>query len=109
MDLEHVWHLNLGGGAAAELLGGSPSSVPERYIAASPTVHLPLAIPQALIHGTADDRVPLIVSQAYARKAKAAGDTITLIELPGADHFVLIDPSSAAWTITAEVTKKLLM
>ena len=108
MDLEHVWRLNLGGGAAAELLGGSPNTVPERYIAASPAEHLPLGVPQALIHGTVDDRVPLVVSQDYARKARVAGDMITLIELPGADHFVLIDPTSAAWNSTVEATKKLL-
>jgi len=56
-----------------------------------------------LIHGTEDDRVPLVVSQVYADKARAAGDKITLIELPGADHFVLIDPASEAWTITVRM------
>ena len=100
LDLELVWQLHLGNDAAAELLGGDPTTVPERYIAASPAAHLPLGIPQVLIHGTADDRVPLLVSQHYAAKARAAGDPITLIELPGADHFVLIDPASAAWSTT---------
>lgn len=108
MDLEHTWRLNLGDGAAAELLGGSPAEVPERYAAASPAALLPLGIPQVLIHGTRDDRVPLEVSHAYARKAAAAGDHVSLIELPGADHFVLIDPASAAWATTVEQIQKLL-
>jgi acetyl esterase/lipase len=108
MDLEHTWRLNLGNGAAAELLGGSPIDVPERYAVASPTALLPLGIPQVLIHGTRDDRVPLEVSQAYARKAAEAGDPVTLIELSGADHFVLIDPASAAWATTMEEIQKLL-
>ncbi len=99
-DLEHVWYLNLGQGAVAELLGGSPSKVPERYATASPTALLPLGIPQVLIHGKRDDLVPLIVSQEYAHKAALAGDCVRLIELPGADHFVLIDPISHAWEIT---------
>jgi|SRR5450755_2241 len=107
MDLEHVWQLHLGNDAAIELLGGDPTTVPERYVAASPAAHLPLGIPQVLIHGTEDDRVPLIVSQVYAAKARAVGDPITLIELPGADHFVLIDPASTAWATTVREIDKL--
>jgi acetyl esterase/lipase len=99
-DLEHVWHLNLGQGAVAEFLGGCPGEVPERYSTASPTALLPLGIPQVLIHGKRDDLVPLVVSQEYAQKAALAGDPVRLIELPGADHFVLIDPASAVWGIT---------
>ena len=107
MDLEHVWQLHLGDDAARELLGGDPTTVPKRYMAASPAAQLPLGIPQALIHGTEDDRVPLIVSQVYAAKARAVGDPITLIELPGADHFVLIDPASTAWATTVREIDKL--
>jgi acetyl esterase/lipase len=99
-DLKHVWHLNLGQGAVTELLGGSPSNVPERYSTASPAALLPLGIPQVLIHGKKDDLVPLIVSQEYVQKAALAGDRVRLIELPGADHFVLIDPTSHAWEMT---------
>ncbi|HEV2653619.1 MAG TPA: alpha/beta hydrolase [Ktedonobacteraceae bacterium] len=108
MDLKHVWQLHLGNDAAIELLGGDPTTVPERYMAASPAAHLPLGIPQVLIHGTLDDRVPLIVSQVYAAKARAVGDAITLIELPGADHFVLIDPASAAWATTVREVERLV-
>ncbi len=105
-DLEHVWQLRLGNKAAEKLLGGSPKKVPERYREASPAAHLPLGLPQVLIHGTADTHVPLIISRAYAQKATDAGDVITLIELPRADHFVVIDPESSAWEIAvAEIHK----
>jgi pimeloyl-ACP methyl ester carboxylesterase len=67
---------------------------------------LPLGIPQVLIHGKRDDLVPFTISQEYAQKAALAGDRVRLIKLPGADHFVLIDPTSAAWGITiAEIQK----
>ncbi len=99
-DLKHVWQLNLRQGAATEFLGGSPGKVPERYSTASPAALLPLGIPQVLIHGKRDDLVPFTISQEYAQKAALAGDRVRLIKLPGADHFVLIDPTSAAWGIT---------
>jgi acetyl esterase/lipase len=98
-DLKLVWHLNLGKGSATEFLGGCPNKVPERYAIASPAELLPVGIPQILLHGTRDDLVPLTVSQKYTQKAIQAGDRVRLIELPGADHFVLIDATSAAWAI----------
>ena len=37
----------------------------------------------------------------YARAARAAGDECELLELPGVDHFALIDPRSQAWASVA--------
>jgi acetyl esterase/lipase len=108
IDLEEVWKLHLGQDAALALLGGSPHDFPERYTTASPAALLPLGIPQVLVHGTNDDRVPLQVSQNYAHKATEAGDTVTLIELPAVDHFEVIDPHSAAWSRTRDELQKLL-
>jgi acetyl esterase/lipase len=108
MDLEYVWQLHLSNDAAVELLGGTPGEVPERYAAASPAALLPLGVSQVLIHGTADANVPLTVSQVYAHKAKKAGDSVTLIELPNAEHFVVIDPRSAAWQLIVGEIQKLL-
>ncbi len=108
-DLKHTWELNLGHGAAAELLRGSPASVPDRYMFASPAALLPLGLPQVLIHGDRDDRVPLVVSQEYVHKAAQHGDYTTLVALPRVDHFALIDPSSLAWAITMTHIQKLLV
>lgn len=96
-DLRRVWELHLSQGAAAELLGGSPDQVPERYAVASPIELLPLGVPQVLIHGTADDAVPYELSERYCAAASAAGDGCRLITLPTLGHFELIDPLSAAW------------
>ena len=106
-DLEHSWQLNLGKGAASELLGGGFDEVPDRYAVASPAALLPIGVAQVLIHGTEDDRVPLIVSQRYAQKALEAGNVVTLIELAGADHFVVIDPASTAWRTTMAEIRRL--
>ncbi len=107
-DLEYVAQLGLGRDAAVELLGGDPQAVPERYATASPAALLPLGVPQVLVHGTRDNNVPFDVSQFYARKALEAGDDVTLIELPGADHFVVIDPTSESWAITLKEIQRVL-
>ncbi len=107
-DLEYVAQLGLGRDAAVELLGGEPQAVPERYATASPAALLPLGVPQVLVHGTRDNNVPFDVSQFYARKALEAGDDVTLIELPGADHFVVIDPTSESWAITLKEIQRVL-
>ncbi|WP_149401389.1 alpha/beta hydrolase family protein [Dictyobacter arantiisoli] len=100
VDLVQAYQLHLSHDAVVELLGDTPAAVPERYAAASPAAHLPLGIPQIVVHGTADKHVPLIVSQNYARKAHAAGDQITYLEVPEADHFTIIDPNTDAWRQT---------
>lgn len=96
-DLRRAWELHLSQGAAAELLGGNPDQVAERYAAASPIELLPLGLPQVLIHGAVDDDVPYELSERYCAAANAAGDDCRLVTLPTLDHFELIDPLSAAW------------
>jgi hypothetical protein len=41
--------------------------------------------------------VPFAIAEAYARAAVAAGDPATLLALPGAGHFELIDPDADEW------------
>jgi len=80
---------NLGGGAVRGLMGGGPEEVPERYAVADPAALPPPPVPVTLVHGTADDQVPVGMSRAFG-----AG---RLVEIPGAGHFDLIDPESRAW------------
>ncbi len=107
-DLEACSRLHLSNGVASEFLGGTPEEVPDRYQLASPTALVPLNIPHVLIHGTADDSVPLEVSQSYAAVARAAGDLVTLVELPEVDHMALINPHSAAWAKIVDCIERLL-
>lgn len=81
----------------ASLLGVHPDTGPERYRQASPRALLPLGLPQALLHGTADRHVPIDQSRDYVAAARAAGDDARLVELPGVDHFALVHPRSGAW------------
>lgn len=91
-DLAQAYHDNLDDGAVADLLGGGPDLVPQRYRATDPGM-LPLPeTPTILVHGTVDDRVPVTQSQRYAGRGP-----VRLEELPGTEHFAVIDPLSAAW------------
>ena len=89
--------VGLGDGAARDLLGGGPSEVPERYRQADPAQLPPTGIPVTLLHGADDEHVPVALSRAYASTAWGAGDIAELRELPGCEHFGLIDPMSSAW------------
>lgn len=97
-DLVACHEIGLGQGAADALMGGGPRRLPDRYAAADPVGLLPTGVPVRLVHGTADDVVPHEMSVDYAARARAAADVRTECTLlPGAGHFDVIDPLSAAW------------
>jgi acetyl esterase/lipase len=95
-DLARAAEAELGSGAVQELLGGSPDEVPDAYLAADPAARLPLRVPQVLVHGVDDDRVPLAHALAYAARAREAGDDCRVVEVD-AGHFEPIDPRSPVW------------
>jgi acetyl esterase/lipase len=105
-DLRMAWELRLSDGAVAELLGGSPDVVPERYAAASPAALLPLGVPQLLIHGTDDESVPYRMSEVYHEAAIAAGDPTSLLTIPDAGHLALIDPRCRTWRVVSEAVER---
>jgi acetyl esterase/lipase len=102
VDLADGYRRHLGLGAVADLLGGSPDRVPDRYAVADPARHLPLGLPQTLIHGTLDTLVPPEMSRDYTAAALAVGDPVRLRILSGSDHFDVIDPASSAWAAIVE-------
>jgi pimeloyl-ACP methyl ester carboxylesterase len=96
-DLEEGVRTGIGNGAVLEFLGADPDS--GLYGAASPIARLPLGSPSLLIHGDADEDVPVSQSRSFARAARAAGDDCELHELPGGGHFEVVDPGGRAWPI----------
>ena len=83
-------HQDLSNHAACEFMGGTPAEFPDRYAYADPA--RPTAVPRIILHGDADDIVPIELSQAYSAPSN-------LTELPGATHFDLIDPHSPAYRV----------
>ncbi len=108
VDLHEAYRQDLGDGAMRELMGGGPDEYPARYAAASPAALLPLGVPQALVHGTADDRVPYALSRDYHALAIARGDDTRLIMLPDADHFTLVTPDTPESATVLDTTLALL-
>jgi acetyl esterase/lipase len=101
-DLARSWRIGAGRGAVDEFIGGGPDRYAERYAAASPIELLPLGVKQLLIHGTADDALPVELSRTYAAEANASGDSVTYVELAGAGHMDYLDPRSRAHAVLCE-------
>jgi acetyl esterase/lipase len=86
------------GEGVAELLGATPDRVPDRVHDGSPSVLVPLGVPQAWLSGVDDRIVPSATQLApFADAARQAGDRVTLTVIPRASHFELITPTSSAY------------
>ena len=91
------------GPALERLRGGTPAAVPDRWAQASPAELLPLGVRQILIVGDHDSVMPAASRDAYAAKARAAGDTVEVKVVPGA-HFEVIAPNAEAFvTVKNEI------
>jgi acetyl esterase/lipase len=99
-DLRMAASEHFGADAALDLLGGLPEDVPERYAEADPAARLERRPPcdVVVVHGTEDVQVPVRSSRALA----ARHAFIDYRELPGVEHFGLIDPRSDAWPHVVE-------
>jgi len=85
--------------AVVELMGGQPAEMESRYFKSSPINLLPSNIPTRLIQGEVDNIVPASQGEAYATKAKAAGDDAKVVTIEGGGHFDMVSPYSAAWKV----------
>lgn len=85
--------LGLGGGAVTDFIGGSIDQHPDRYAVATPSVTA--GIPLAVVRGTDDDIVPAEFTVPDASGPQPV--VFQVVDVEGADHFDLIDPTHAAW------------
>ncbi|NNF68364.1 MAG: alpha/beta hydrolase [Acidimicrobiia bacterium] len=101
-DLARAHKLGLDGGAVDRYLRRSPERDGARYQESSPIALLPLGVPQVIVHGDTDDRVPVQMSRTYAGEAADAGDEVRYHEFEGSGHFELIDPGHVVWSKIAD-------
>jgi len=83
-DLVEGDRLNLDEGAIRNFLGGDP----ERYLHLNPSSVVRYPVPVTVIHGDADQRVPVELSRRFAEKYPHT----RYCELRDIGHFELIDP-----------------
>ena len=96
-DLAHMARIPRDDHPVLAFMGGTPADFPDRYASANPAELLPMNVPQILFHGDADDRVPVEISREYVQHARAAGEAVEYVELPGAGHFEYLDTSTKVW------------
>ena len=84
------------GGHLAAMLGKSSAQAPELYRAASPVTYVDRDDPPLLIlHGTADNTVPVDQSRLFAAKLKEVGARHELVIVEGAPHTFHLQPKQA--------------
>jgi acetyl esterase/lipase len=106
-DLVGAARLRLDDGAVQDLLGGEPDAVPDAYSAAGLEGLLPGNAAVTVVHGDEDQQVPVSMSRYLAESISASGHGggDRYDELPGVDHFALIDPLSDAWPTVLRALK----
>jgi acetyl esterase/lipase len=107
LDLRMVAELGLDEGAAQDLMGGTPAGVPRAYAVADPTLLGPTTCPVVAVHGTADDLVPVAVTESWW-SAAATPDRDLLVRPEGLGHFALIDPTATAYPLLTTAVGRLL-
>ena len=96
-DLVAAANEGVGGTAVLDIMSGDPEAEPDHYAVGSPQALLPVPdVRFTLVHGDADDKVPLRQSTAYAEAARALGMQVELRVLQDVGHFEHLDPDSAA-------------
>jgi acetyl esterase/lipase len=96
VDLQRAYALHLSNDAVVEFLGGTPAEVGDHYKEADP-MKLAVGARQWLVHGAADDVVPVGFSRDYVGAKQKMKEDVRLVEIAGAGHFELVDPRSGAW------------
>jgi len=106
LDLRRGEADDLGPGAVIGLLGGGFVQHPERYAAADPAQRIDPRARVRIVHGTADDVVPISQAHAYLAAAHAAGQDAELLPYDG-DHGVVIDPDHASYPLVRQAIEEL--
>jgi acetyl esterase/lipase len=102
-DLEghgHVFAGACGPEPIPRIIGAADRRDP--YADTSPAALAPLGVRVVLVAGEFDHVMPPPAQHTFAERLKRAGDTAEAVEIPGAGHFDLVMPTTAAWKVVAD-------
>ena len=88
-----------------ELMGGTDAEQPDRYRAGSPAALVPIAVPLVSFAG----RVFGAQNAGFEAAVTTSGGRIQETTIPGAGHFVFIDPLSDTWPQVLAAVKRLVV
>jgi acetyl esterase/lipase len=108
LDLRRAFELHLSNDAVIEFLGGTPTQVPEHYREASPMELTIATARQVIVHGLADEVVPVAISRDYSAAKRKRDEQAEFVPIPHAGHFDLIDPRSTAFATVADAVLRLV-
>lgn len=99
-DLTHAAARGVGDDAVEAFLGGRVSDAPDAYGEADVLGALASTVtPVTILQGEQDLQVPVWLNRGVAEHlADIRRPGFDYVELPGVDHFALIDPETAAWS-----------
>jgi len=98
-DLVNTVRSGCDDGAVTAWLGASPETSPELYAAGDLRRRWPAGATQVLVHGVADQTVPIRQSRGYVAAAVQAGERCALRELAGTGHYAFLDPRQPAFQV----------
>lgn len=78
------------------IIGAAEREAP--YADTSPAELLPSGARVVMVAGEFDHVMPPATGEAYAGRARAAGDEAEAVAIPGAGHFDVVIPTTDAWT-----------
>ena len=78
----------------SQLLGGTPAQAPERYALGDPGKRLPWKAPILIASGVVLEKAD---ADAFAEKARKAGDRVEVLDLSGTGHFDMVAPGTPAY------------
>jgi acetyl esterase/lipase len=102
----NVWAGPCGADTLDRLLDTAHRVAP--YADTSPVELLPTGVKVVMVHGEFDPVMPPFTGRDYAARARKAGDAAEAVTVPGAAHFDLVIPTTAAWKeITAILDREM--
>lgn len=103
-DLERECGVPVG----ARLFGTDSSTRKIRLSEAHPADMPPSRTRQLLIVGDRDEGETAALREGYVARARAKGESIELVLVPGVSHMGIVDPTGAAWAVIRDRLRALL-